>query len=104
MIKISTHSLRISRVNIQQSPRLPGFHLRRGATRYTITEMNARQQTTAATYGSSLYGTWGFDSYSYPTWSKAKAGITWLQDVWSSFDAFSGGNLDCRGDRLVMES
>ena len=38
-----------------------------GSTRYTITSMNAREQLTGSTYGSSLTGTYGFDAYGYPT-------------------------------------
>lgn len=36
-----------------------------GATRFTITGMNAREQLTGSTYGSSLTATYGFDAYGY---------------------------------------
>jgi len=54
-----------------------------GATRYTVTGMNARQQLTGATYGSSLNATYGFDSYGYPTSTQTGS----VQDYRYSFDA-----------------
>lgn len=38
-----------------------------GGVTYTITDMNARQQITGASYGNDLIGEFGFDSYGYPT-------------------------------------
>lgn len=62
-----------------------------GATRYTITGVNAREQLTAATYGSSLNASYGFDSYGYP--SSAQTGS--VQDYRYSFDFYTG-NLSSR--------
>ncbi len=57
--------------------------------------MNARQHTTEATYGVGLNGTWGFDSYGYPTYTKAEVSGTWRQDYRYSFDGVTG-NLNSR--------
>ena len=70
-----------------------------GSTRYTINTMNARQQVTGATYGGSLIGEFGFDSYGYPTYSKAKVSSTYRQDYRYSFTA-STGNLYSRQNYL----
>ncbi|MCE4564663.1 VCBS repeat-containing protein [Maribellus sp. CM-23] len=70
-----------------------------GATRYTINTMNARQQVTGATYGGSLIGEFGFDSYGYPTYSKAKVGSTYRQDYRYNFTG-STGNLYSRQNYL----
>ncbi|MDX8339759.1 FG-GAP-like repeat-containing protein [Draconibacterium sp. IB214405] len=70
-----------------------------GSTRYTINTMNARQQVTGATYGGSLVGEFGFDSYGYPTYSKAKVSSTYRQDYRYSFTA-STGNLYSRQNYL----
>jgi len=70
-----------------------------GATRYTITEMNARQQLTAATYGSSLNATYGFDSYGYLTSTQTGS----VQDWRYSFDATTG-NLSSRQNYLRSKS
>ncbi len=74
-----------------------------GATRFTITAMNERQQVTAATYGSSLYCTFGFDSYGYPTYSKAQNGGTYRQDYRYSFTTLTG-NLYSRENYLKSKS
>ncbi len=70
-----------------------------GSTRYTINTMNARQQITGATYGGSLIGEFGFDSYGYPSYSKAKVGSTYRQDYRYSFTP-STGNLYSRQNYL----
>lgn len=70
-----------------------------GSTRYTINTMNARQQVTGATYGGSLVGEFGFDSYGYPTYSKAKVSSTYRQDYRYNFTA-STGNLYSRQNYL----
>lgn len=74
-----------------------------GSTRYTITSMNAREQLTGATYGSSLplLATYGFDSYGYP--SSTATGT--LQDYRYTFSATTG-NLSSRQNfkRSLSES
>jgi RHS repeat-associated protein len=70
-----------------------------GSTRYTVTAMNARQQVTGATYGGSLIGEFGFDSYGYPAYSKAHVSSTYRQDYRYSFTA-STGNLYSRQNYL----
>ncbi len=66
-----------------------------GATRFTVTAMNERRQVTAATYGSSLSGTFGFDSYGYPTSSATRNGGVYLQNSNYGFDSATG-NLAIR--------
>jgi RHS repeat-associated protein len=70
-----------------------------GATRYTITAMNAREQLTAATYGSSLNASYGFDSYGYP--SSTQTGT--IQDYRYTFAA-NTGNLSSRQNYLRSKS
>ncbi len=56
--------------------------------RITITSMNARQQVTASTLSSSMYATYGFDSFGYPTYSKAGSyAITSFEKVDTIFEA-----------------
>ena len=62
-----------------------------GATRYTITGMNAREQLTGSTYGATLTATYGFDTYGYPT-STATGTV---QDYRYAFDPVTG-NLNSR--------
>ncbi|MDP2339059.1 MAG: FG-GAP-like repeat-containing protein, partial [Bacteroidota bacterium] len=64
-----------------------------GSTRYTITSMNAREQLTAATYGSgtTLNAAFGFDTYGYP--SSSQAGT--VQDYRYVFNDING-NLTSR--------
>jgi RHS repeat-associated protein len=62
-----------------------------GATRFTVTAMNARQQTTAATYGSNLNATFGYTAYGYP--SSVTTGN--LQSYGYNFDPVTG-NLNWR--------
>jgi len=57
-----------------------------GSVRYTISAVNARQQVTAATFGSNLNAVYGYDVYGYPT--TASAGQ--LQDYRYIFDAVTG--------------
>ena len=61
--------------------------------------MNARQQIIAATYGSNLLATYGFDSYGYPTSSKARVGSVYKQDYRYVFTAYTG-NLYSRQNYL----
>ncbi|MDO8929533.1 MAG: FG-GAP-like repeat-containing protein [Bacteroidota bacterium] len=72
-----------------------------GSTRYSVTSMNAREQLTAATYGSGLTATFGFDTYGYPT-STATGSV---QDYRYVFDAVTG-NLSSRQNfkRSLSES
>lgn len=72
-----------------------------GSTKYTITNMNAREQLTAATYGSgtTLNATYGFDTYGYP--SSSQAGT--VQDYRYVFDATTG-NLTSRQNFLRSKS
>lgn len=72
-----------------------------GSTRYSVTSMNAREQLTAATYGSGLTATFGFDIYGYPT-STATGSV---QDYRYVFDAVTG-NLSSRQNfkRSLSES
>jgi RHS repeat-associated protein len=72
-----------------------------GSTRYTITGMNAREQLTAASYGSvsPLNASFGFDAYGYP--SSATAGT--LQDWRYSFNPVTG-NLSSRQNFLRGKS
>ncbi len=76
-----------------------------GATRWTITAMNARQQITAATLGSALNATFGFDDYGYPTSSKATYNSVYKQDYRYSFNPVTG-NLNSRQNYLhsLLES
>jgi RHS repeat-associated protein len=74
-----------------------------GATRFTITTMNARQQITAATYGTSLLGVFGFDDYGYPTHAKAHVSGTYRQDYRYSFNTVTG-NLNSRQNYLISKS
>jgi hypothetical protein len=74
-----------------------------GATRFTITTMNARQQITAATYGTSLLGVFGFDDYGYPTHAKAHVSGTYRQDYRYSFNTVTG-NLNSRQNYLLSKS
>jgi len=66
-----------------------------GSVRYTISAMNARQQMTAATYGSNLNAVYGFDAYGYPT----SASTGQLQDYRYTFDAITG-NMTTRHNYL----
>ncbi|NJK97958.1 MAG: RHS repeat-associated core domain-containing protein [Bacteroidales bacterium] len=66
-----------------------------GATRYTITAINARQQITNATYGNNLSASFGFDPYGYPT--SAVTGS--IQNYQYSFNAVTG-NLNSRQNYL----
>jgi hypothetical protein len=61
--------------------------------------MNPRQQITGATYSTGLQGEFGFDSYGYPTYSKAQNSGTYRQDYRYSFTA-STGNLYSRENYL----
>ena len=72
-----------------------------GLTRYTISNMNAREQLTAAIYGSgtTLNATYGFDTYGYP--SSSQAGT--VQDYRYVFDATTG-NLTSRQNFLRSKS
>jgi len=63
--------------------------------------MNERQQLTAATYGSSLNTTFGYDSYGYP--SSATAGSGNIQSYTYSFTA-STGNLASRRNVNISET
>ena len=77
-----------------------------GVTRWTVTTMNARQQITAATLGSALNATFGFDDYGYPTSSKATYNSVYKQDYRYSFNPVTG-NLNSRQnylDSLLIES
>lgn len=74
-----------------------------GATRYRITAMNQRQQITAATYGTGLNASFGFDSYGYPSSSKAKVGSSYRQDYRYSFNSVTG-NLNLRQNYLRSKS
>ena len=51
---------------------------------------NVRQQITAATLSSSLYATYGFDSFGYPTYSKAVSYGVNKQDYRYSFNPTTG--------------
>lgn len=51
-----------------------------GATRYTVTAMNARQQITTATYGASLQGVYGYNVYGDALHSKAHVSGNYKQD------------------------
>ena len=64
-----------------------------GSIRYTLTSMNAREQLTAATYGSgtTLNATFGFDTYGYPN-STATGSV---QNYSYSFNPVTG-NLNWR--------
>ena len=68
-----------------------------GATRFTITAMNARQQITAATYG--YTAAFGFDAYGYPTSSSYGP----VKDYRYSFNAVTG-NLNSRQNYLLSKS
>jgi len=57
-----------------------------GAVRYTISAMNAKQQVTASTYGSTLNATFGFDTYGYPSSSS----VGQLMDYRYDFDPVTG--------------
>jgi len=70
-----------------------------GATRYTVTSMNAREQLTGATYGGSLTATYRFDSYGYPTSTQTGT----IQDYRYSFDPYTG-NLSSRQNYLRGKS
>jgi len=74
-----------------------------GATRYTITAMNVRQQVTAATFGASLLGDFDFDDYGYPKHSKAQASGVYKQDYRYSFNTVTG-NLNSRENYLRSKS
>ena len=66
-----------------------------GSIRYTIIGMNAREQLTAATYGSNLAATYGFDAYGYP--SSTTTGT--VQDYRYAFNPATG-NLTSRQNNL----
>jgi RHS repeat-associated protein len=70
---------------------------------YTITSMNARQQITGATYGSSLLGEFGFDDYGLPLHIKAKVGSVYMQDYRYSFNGVTG-NLSSRNNSITGET
>jgi len=70
-----------------------------GTTLYTVTGMNARQQLTSAMYGSGLGASYGFDSFGLPTYTKAQAGSSNVQDYEYSFNAVTG-NLNSRQNFL----
>jgi len=70
-----------------------------GLTRYTVTAMNAREQLTGSTYGSSLTATYGFDAYGYPT-STSTSGV---QDYRYSMDPITG-NTNSRQNYLRSKS
>jgi RHS repeat-associated protein len=61
--------------------------------------MNARQQITAATLGSALNATFGFDDYGYPTSSKVTYNSVDKQDYRYSFNPVTG-NLNSRQNYL----
>jgi RHS repeat-associated protein len=63
----------------------------------------ARQQITAATYGTSLLGVFGFDDYGYPTHTKAHVSGTYRQDYRYSFNPVTG-NLNSRQNYLLSKS
>ena len=65
--------------------------------------MNARQQITAATYGTSLSWFFGFDDYGYPTHTKAHVSGVYRQDYRYAFDPVTG-NLDSRQNYLLSKS
>jgi RHS repeat-associated protein len=64
-----------------------------GSIRYTVTSMNAREQLTGSTYGSTtpLTATYGFDAYGYPTSTVTGS----IQDYRYVFKATTG-NLTSR--------
>lgn len=66
-----------------------------GAVRYTISAMNARQQVTSATYGSTLNAVYGFDTYGYP----ASASVGQVQDYRYTFNTVTG-NMTSRQNYL----
>ncbi|MFZ5431612.1 MAG: RHS repeat-associated core domain-containing protein [Bacteroidota bacterium] len=70
-----------------------------GATRFTVTAMNERQQITAATYGTGLTGDFGYNSYGYPTHAKAHVSGTYRQDYRYEFNTVTG-NLNWRKNHL----
>ena len=70
-----------------------------GATRFTVTAMNERQQLTAATYGTNLTGDFGYNSNGYPTHTKARVGTTFRQAYKYEFNPVTG-NLNWRQDSL----
>jgi RHS repeat-associated protein len=66
-----------------------------GSTRWTTSSVNARQQVTSGTYGSSLNASFGYDSYGFPASRSAGS----IQNYNYSFDPVTG-NLNWRKNVL----
>ena len=63
-----------------------------GSTQYTRTGMNALEQLTGSTYGSTtpLTATYGFDGYGFPLSQNVKAGSVFTQDYRYVFEPVTG--------------
>ena len=76
-----------------------------GSTQYTVTGMNALQQLTGSTYGSTtpFTATFGFDAYGFPLSQNVKTGAVFTQDYRYVFEPITG-TLTSRQNYLQNKS